>query len=130
MRHEAHLDLRVVGAHQRFEPVAGHEGAADPPPQLGADGNVLQVRVGGGQPSRRSDGLHVGGVDAAVGLDGGQQSVDGLPQPDAVPVRQEMLQERVPGAFEEPLEGLCVGGVPGLRASGLRHVEFLEQHRL
>ena len=69
-------------------------------------------------------------MDAAVGLDGGQQSVDGLPQPDAVPVRQKMLQERVPGAFEEPFEGLRVGGVPGFRASGLRHVEFLEQHRL
>ena len=79
MRHQPHLDLRVVGAHERLESLTGHEGAADTPPQLRADGDVLQVRVRRGQPACRCDGLHVGGVDAAIWLDSGQQAIDGLP---------------------------------------------------
>src|SRR5215472_14788809 len=45
---------------------ANDEALADPATLLGADRDVLQVRVGRGQPSGRRDHLVVGGVDPAV----------------------------------------------------------------
>ncbi len=45
MRHDAHLDLRVVGREQAFIALAGYEGRADAAAHLSAHRNVLQVRV-------------------------------------------------------------------------------------
>ena len=54
----AELDLRVVGGEQHVVGVAGHEGRADLPAELGADGDVLQVRVARREPAgdRRRSG--------------------------------------------------------------------------
>ena len=54
VRQNAQLDLRVVGVHERLA-LARHKVAAQAAAQLGADGNVLQVRLGGGDaPGARS----------------------------------------------------------------------------
>ena len=60
----AQLDLRVVGRDQ-LAPVLGDEAAADLAPQLGADRDVLEVRVGARQPAGRGGGLVEGRVQAA-----------------------------------------------------------------
>ena len=112
------------------KPVADGEGLADAAARLGADRDVLQVRVGRAEPAGGRDGLGVRGVDAAVGRDGLLQSLDRLPQPGDVAVGQQVLEERVLGLREQPLQRLGVGGVAGLGALGLRHAELVEQHDL
>src|SRR5690606_1190763 len=54
--HDAQFDLRIVGGHDL---VAGRcdEGLADAPALGAADRDVLQVRVGGGQPAGGGDRL-------------------------------------------------------------------------
>jgi hypothetical protein len=69
VRKQAQLDLAVVGREQEM-PRLGDEGAADPPPLLGADGDVLEVRVGRGEAARARRGHREGGVHAArFGID-------------------------------------------------------------
>ena len=67
MGHQAELDLRVVGRH---EEVAGgrDEGGADVAADGSADGNVLEVGVGGGEAAGGGADLVEGGVDAAFGV--------------------------------------------------------------
>ena len=62
----AQLDLRVVGRHQPMA-VLGDEGAADLAALLGADRDVLQVRIVRRQPAGRGRRHGVGGVHAAIG---------------------------------------------------------------
>jgi len=81
VRHDPHLYLAVVGRHQRLEPLTHHEDLADAAAFLGADRDVLQVRVRRRQPSGRRDRLLVGRVDAPVVGHRLQQALDGLPQP-------------------------------------------------
>ncbi len=47
-----------------------------------------------------------------------------------VPVRQQVCQERVLGLDVQVRQRLRVGGVPGLRLPGLRHLQVGEQHLL
>ena len=73
MGEQAELDLAVVGGDEEVAGL-GDEGAADRGTFLGADGNVLQVGVVGGQAAGAGDGLGVGGVDAAgLGVDLGDE---------------------------------------------------------
>ena len=128
--HDPHLDLAVVGRHQGLEALAHHEALADPAPLLGADRDVLQVGLGAGEPAGRRDGLVERGVDPPVGGHGLEQALDGLPEPRDVAVSQQRRQEGVLGLDVELLERVGVGGVAGLGALGLRHVELVEQHHL
>ena len=134
VRHDPHLDLAVVRAHQALERPGGvgadDEAAADPAALLGADRDVLQVGVGRAEPPGRGDGLLERRPDPGVLADRGEQALDGLPQPDRVAVLEQVQQERVLGRLVEVLQRLGVGGVPGLGALGLRHLELLEQHPL
>ncbi len=61
---QAQFDLRVVGREQDIAR-RGDEGLADLAAFLGADRNVLQVRVGGGEAAGLRAGKRVGRVDAA-----------------------------------------------------------------
>jgi hypothetical protein len=61
---DAQLDLRVVGADELVTGL-GDEARADLAAELGADRDVLKVRVGGRQPAGRRRGLVEGGVQAA-----------------------------------------------------------------
>ena len=65
VRQQPQLDLRIVGRHQHVAR-RRDEGRADLAPRLVAHRYVLQVRLGGGQTTRRRRGELVGGVDAAV----------------------------------------------------------------
>ena len=69
------LDLAVVGRDQ-LAALRRDEGAADLAPFLGADRNVLQVRLGRRQAPGRGRGERVGRVDAAGrGIDEARQRV-------------------------------------------------------
>ena len=76
MREDAQLDLRVVG---RDQPIAGlgDEGAADLAANLGADRDVLEVRIAARQPAGCRNRLVERRVDAArVRVDQQRQRVD------------------------------------------------------
>ena len=64
VREHAQLDLRVVGGDQHV-PGLGDEGAADLAADLGADRDVLQVRIAAAQAPGRGDRLVELRVDAA-----------------------------------------------------------------
>ena len=61
---QAQLDLRVVGD-QEGPAGCGDEGGADLAAELGADGDVLEVGVGGGEAAGGGAGWIEGGVEAA-----------------------------------------------------------------
>ena len=66
---QAQLDLAVIDRQQAVA-VLGHEGAADLASLLGADRDVLQIGIGGGQASGRGHGLAERGVHApGLGVD-------------------------------------------------------------
>ena len=56
MRQQTKLDLRVIRREQQTTGLSG-EGSANLPAYLGADGNVLKVRIGRGQPAGCSPSL-------------------------------------------------------------------------
>ena len=95
VRHDAQLDLRVIGRH---DPVARRrdERLADAAALGGADRDVLQVRVGRRQTPGDSDRLAIGGVHAPVGIGTRRQLVAvrrlQLRQP---PVLEQHLRQRV-----------------------------------
>jgi len=62
---EAQLDLGVVRIHQGH-PRPGYEHLAQLRPQRGADGDVLEVGLGGAQAAGGGDGVLEAGVDAPV----------------------------------------------------------------
>ena len=62
VREDPELDLAVVGGQEQAA-IGGHEGVADAPTELGADGDVLEVRVGRAEPAGLGDRLVVSGVD-------------------------------------------------------------------
>ncbi len=64
MRHDAQLDLRIIGGYQRVAR-CGDEGLADAPPLVRADRNVLQIGIGRRQSAGRRDTLMIAGVDAS-----------------------------------------------------------------
>jgi hypothetical protein len=70
MGEQTQLDLRVVCGEQHAAR-RGDEGGANLAPELGADGDVLQVRVGRGETAGGRAHLVEGGVDAAFAV--GQQ---------------------------------------------------------
>ena len=61
----AQFNLRIIRVHQRLA-VPGHKVPPQTAAQLGADGDVLQIRLGGGDAPGAGLGLHEGGVDAPV----------------------------------------------------------------
>ncbi len=75
MGHEAQLDLRVVGGHEQVAG-RGDEGGADLAAERGADGDVLQVGVGGREAAGGGADLVEGGVHAAFGVDQVRQRVE------------------------------------------------------
>ena len=64
MGQEAQLDLRVVGGEQQAAG-RGDEGGANLAAELGADGNILQIRIGGAEAAGGGAGLVKRGVQAA-----------------------------------------------------------------
>ena len=76
VRHNSQLDLRIVRGEQQIS-FFGDERRANLPPQLAADGNVLQVRVGRAEPARRRARLAKAGVQApCFGMNQFRQRID------------------------------------------------------
>ena len=63
VRHDAQLDLRIVGGQQHVA-LGRDEGLADAPALGRADRDVLQVRILRRQPAGGGDGLVIAGVHA------------------------------------------------------------------
>ncbi len=128
--HDAQLDLGVVGGEQRLVPLADDEGAADHPALLGADGDVLQVRVLRGEAAGGGDHLVEGGVDAALRGDRLEQALDGGAQLGLVAVAEQDDRQFVGGLAGQPGERVGVGGVPGLDLLGLGERQLAEEDLL
>ena len=73
---QAEFDLRVIGGEQDVARL-GDEGGADAASEFGADGNILQIRIGGRKAAGGGSGLAEGSVQASGGgIDERGQSVD------------------------------------------------------
>ena len=130
MGHDAHLDLGVVGTHERCVSLTHDESFPDTSTFLGAHGNVLKVGIGTRQSTGGSNRLLIGGVDSSVVGNGLEQPVNGLPHADRLTVGQQMCKEGVLGLLEQPLQGSGVSGVTGLGPARLGHVETVEEDGL
>ena len=125
VREHAELDLAVVGGDE-LVPLVGDEGAADRAAFLGADRDVLQVRLGGGEPAGRGRGERVVGVDAAglrVDVAGDRVGVGGLQLRELPPV-DDLSRDRhalVGELFEHLHVGRPLAG-RGLLAAGARPI--------
>ncbi|CRI63432.1 hypothetical protein THIOKS11320081 [Thiocapsa sp. KS1] len=128
MRHDPQLDLRVVGGEQEVSRL-GDEGAADPATLVGADRDVLQIRVAGGEPAGRGHGLMVRGMDpAGVRVDHLTQlvGVGGFQLREAAVLQDQIRQRMAVGGelFEHRLRG---GGCAGRCLGDHRQSQFLEE---
>ena len=126
VRQHAQLDLGIVGGKQHVVR-RGHEGAADLPPEIGANRDVLEIRRRGRQPAGDGGGLFVGGVNAPrPRVHEAQQGV-GEPGPELghLPVLQQRVDDGMAAGQLAQLGG--VGGVAGLDLLGLGEPELVEQ---
>ncbi len=130
MRHDAHFDLGVVGREQGLVPRADDERPADLTALRRAYRDVLQVRVGRGQPAGRRDHLVERRVDAAGIVDHRYERVDHRTQPGNVTMAQQHRQERMVGLSGEPGQRVRVGGVASLDLLGFGQAQLVEQDGL
>ncbi len=128
MGEHAQLDLVVVGR-QQAPPRLRDEGGAQRSSELGADRNVLQVRVYARQPAGCRRHLVEGRVDAAgLGIDQlGQRVEVGVLELRQLAPALDLLDDRMLVADLRQHPG--VGREAGLAAPLLRQPQLLEQHR-
>ena len=129
MGQQPQLDLRVVRADQHIARF-GDEGVADAAAFLGADRDVLQVRIGRGQPPGLRDRHRVAGVHAAgLGIDlfhqrigiGGLQLLQLPPFQDAPRQLVALIGQRLQHGRIRPPGA-------GLHPFAAGQVHFVEQH--
>ncbi|MBG9885546.1 hypothetical protein ABE10_02875, partial [Bacillus toyonensis] len=130
VRHDTHLDLRVVRGKERFIALAYLERRTDAPRLLRANRDVLQIRIGAGEPAGLTAGLDVGRVDAMVFSDRGVQRLDDLTQLRGLAMLEEQPQERMRVRLLQVGEHGGIGGVARLGLARLRQLEILEQDLL
>ena len=125
MGEDAQFDLAVVGRDE-LRALRRDEGAADLAPLLGADRDVLQVRLGRGQPPRRRRGQRIGGVHAAGRrIDEARQRVGvGRFQLGDLPPFEDAAREFLAllGEVVEHARGGRPGAGRGLLAAGQAHL--------
>ena len=126
---DAQLHLGVVCGEQDG-PFGRHEGLADANALLGADRDVLHVRIRRGEAAGGGAGLVEGGVDAAGRrVDQRRQRVDvGVLELGQAAVREDPRRELV--VDHELLEHALVGGVARLGLANHRQLELLEEDAL
>ena len=119
------LDLRVVDADQAVAGL-GDEAAADLAAGLGADRDVLEVRVDRGEPAGGGVDLQERRVQAAVVADPVGERVEvGLDELGELPEALDLGDDRV--LVADRLQDAGVGGEAGLAAALARQAELLEQ---
>ena len=122
---QAQLDLGIVRVHQH-PAGAGDEHGSHLGAQRGADGDVLQVRLGGRQPPGGGDRVLEAGVDAPVrGNDLFQPLHIGGVELGQLAVFQDLVDDGVlvPQLFQH----LGAGGVAGLGLFHRRQAQVLKE---
>ena len=130
MRHDTHLNLRVVRSHEFIKAIAHDEGRTNLTAGFGAHGDVLQVGFGGRQTAGRGHGLVKRGVNAAVRLHGFDEALQGGLHLLVLAVCQEVIQEGMRVLCRELFNLLGRGGIARLRLFGLGQLESLKEHGL
>jgi hypothetical protein len=128
--HDAHFDLGVVGGEEGFVVGADGEGGADFFAGWGADGDVLEVGVGGGESAGGGHGLLEGGVDAAVVAYGFDESFEGGFHFLVFAVCEEVVEEFVGVVGGEGFDFFGGGGVSGFDFFGFGEAEGFEEDDL
>ena len=129
VRHDAQLDLRVVRGDD-LPALRRDERLADAPAFLGADRDVLQVRIGRRQPPGRRDRLVVAGVHAAgARIDDLRQLLGvGRAQLRQAAVIEDQARQLV--LVGDRLQRLLVGrGLAARRLHRHRQLQLVEQDR-
>ena len=120
------LDLVVVGD-QELVPLPSDKGRSENSPPLGADGNVVQVRLIRREAAGSGHGLLERGADPVSLADLGEQTLAvGRPQLLDFAVLEEVLDDRMLSAHL--FERLGVGRIAGFRLLLWGEPEFVEQH--
>lgn len=128
--HDAHFDLGVVGGEEGFVVGTDGEGGADFFAGWGADGDVLEVGVGGGESAGGGHGLLEGGVDAAVVAYGFDESFEGGFHFLVFAVCEEVVEEFVGVVGGEGFDFFGGGGVSGFDFFGFGEAEGFEEDDL
>ena len=125
VRQNAQLDLAVIRVYQHTARLCNKVGA-QLTAQLGADGDILQVGIIGGEPSGAGFGLVEAGMDAAILRDDLQQTFDvGGVQLLVGAVLQNILYQRVvPQGFQR----LGVGRPAALGLFAVGQAHGVEKH--
>ncbi len=127
MRQDTQLDLGIIGHQQRPAGEARNERLADLLAVLGADRDVLEVRIARAEPARRRDDLVERGMNTAVVVDERGKRVEiGILELLKLAVLHDQTRQRMPGG--ELFEDFGIGA--GLALRGLlrrRKLQLLEQ---
>ena len=120
------LNLAIVRIHQHTAP-PGDKHLPDFRTQVGAYRDVLQVRLGGGQPPGGGDEILEGGVDSAVGADFFHQSISiGGFQLGEHPVVRNGRDDGM-GVFQL-FQHIRIGGVAGFGLLHRGQRQLFKQH--
>ena len=126
VREQAQFDLGVVGRQEALAFRQRHEAGADLAAELGAHGDVLEVRIRRGQAAGGGDRLVERGVHAPVARAQARQRVDvGRLDLGELAVAQDERRHLVLGG--QLLEHTRVGGVAALVLLARLEAEHLEQ---
>ena len=124
VREQAQLDLRIVGVDEDI-PRRGDEHPAHLAAELGACGDVLQVRLGRREPPRRRHRHLKARADAPVGADGLQKPVGiGALELGVLPVLQHVRHDRHAAQL---IEHVRVCAPAGLGFFAVRELHVLEE---
>ncbi len=125
---EPQLDLRIVGGNE-LRARRGDEGAPDLAALLGADRDVLQVRLGGGEAAGRGRGERIEGVHPmGAGIDVFRQRVGiGRPELGDLAPLEDLLRQRMPFLGELVEHARAGRPLTGLGLGAARQPELAEQ---
>ena len=127
VRQKAKLDLGIVGVDDDVVLLLGQEEAAQLASELSANGNVLQVGLGGGKTPRGRSRLLEGGMHASMLICHLEQSVGvGALELGELTVVQDLLNDGVVGT--KLVQDLGVGRISRLGLLGVRKLEGVKKH--
>ncbi len=129
VREHAQLDLRIIAGEQHAAGI-GDERASNLAPELGANRDVLHVRIARREAPGRGDRLIIRGVQATgLGIDRGGKRLDiRAHELGEHAVLEDLARDRV--ELRQLLEHVGVGREAGLRLARLGQRELLEQQLL